>query len=86
MINGIVAKYYDFTTDSIALSVSDKESADLAPLLVKTYGGYYDEAKQRFFDLYNSKKDLRMVSETIRPYLFAPSCPKRSYFSFVSSR
>lgn len=57
VINGIVAKYYDFTADSVSLSVHHEEGdGDLSPLLVKTFVGYYDEAKQHFFDLYNSKQ------------------------------
>lgn len=57
VINGIVAKYYDFTADSIALSVHrEDERSDLSSLLVKTYGAYYDEAKQRFFDTCSSGK------------------------------
>lgn len=57
VVNGIVAKYYDFTTDSVALSVrGEEEGGEVSSLLMKTYGGYYDEAKQRFFDLYNSKQ------------------------------
>lgn len=57
VINGIVAKYYDFTTDSIAFSVSDSEGGSdiLRSKVMMEYGGYFDEAKQKFFDLYNAK-------------------------------
>ena len=54
-INGIIAKYYDFTTDTVALAVSDEgEDADsLKSLVMKEYGQYFDNAKQKFFDLYS---------------------------------
>ena len=60
VINGIVAKYYDFATDSIALSVMDSEgSTDVLRSKVMTeYGGYFDEAKQKFFNLYNAGDSL----------------------------
>lgn len=64
VINGIVAKYYDFTADTITLSVhSDAENADLSSLLVKTYGAYFDEAKQHFFDLYNIRQDSPILND-----------------------
>lgn len=52
-VNGITAKFYDFTTDSVALSVSDsdKHSDLLRSLVMKEYGHYFDEAKQKYFDL-----------------------------------
>ena len=55
VINGIVAKYYSLAADSIALSVHKEEDKnDLSSLLVKTYGSYYDQAKQRFFNICSS--------------------------------
>lgn len=58
VVNGIVAKYYDFTTDSIALSVTDEQYSNdiLKSKLITEYGGYFDEAKQKFFNLYNVDK------------------------------
>jgi predicted ArsR family transcriptional regulator len=52
-VNGITAKFYDFTTDTVALSVNDKDDhADmLRSLMMNEYGHYFDEAKQKYFDL-----------------------------------
>jgi predicted transcriptional regulator len=54
-INGIVAKYYDFTTDTVALEVPDdgEDNDSVKSLVMKEYGHYFDEAKQKFFDLYS---------------------------------
>lgn len=58
-VNGIIAKYYDFTTDTVALSIDDKdEKSDLIKSqVVREYGVYYDEAKQKFYDLYNLQQN-----------------------------
>ena len=61
-INGIVAKYYDFTTDSVSLSVPKTEDANdlLSSRMAKLYSSYFDEAKQQFYDCLNrshSEKD-----------------------------
>ena len=60
VVNGIVAKYYDFTSDSIALSISDSEGGSdlIRSKVMMEYGGYFDEAKQKFFSLYNSKNTI----------------------------
>lgn len=60
VINGIVAKYYDFATDTIALSVSDNGDGNdiIRSRVMMEYGGYFDEAKQKFFNLYNSKLSI----------------------------
>lgn len=60
VINGIVAKYYDFAADSIALSIPDGEEGSdiLRSKVMAEYGGYFDEAKQQFFDLYNTDEPM----------------------------
>ncbi len=60
VINGIVAKYYDFAADSIALSIPDGEEGSdiLRSKVMAEYGEYFDEAKQRFFDLYNTGEPM----------------------------
>ena len=76
VINGIVAKYYDFTADSVSLSVHPEEGdGDLSPLLVKTFVGYYDEAKQRFFDLYNSKQGSSDIDDNDGFFYIKSSIP-----------
>lgn len=51
-INGIIAKYYDFTADTISLEVPQTEDAKTAvhSRMTKLYGSYFDEAKQKFYD------------------------------------
>lgn len=60
VINGIVAKYYDFATDYVALTIPDgDESTDiLRSKTMAEYGGYFDEAKQKFYDLYNTDRKI----------------------------
>lgn len=55
-INGIIAKYYDFTTDTVALCVSSENNrSEIWSRVAVEYGRYYDEAKQNFLNLYNVK-------------------------------
>jgi hypothetical protein len=58
-VNGITAKYYDFAADTFAFSVSDKDpQADLVrSLMMREYGQYFDEAKQKYFDLLSTVND-----------------------------
>lgn len=52
LVNGIVAKYYDFTTDTFSLSPdSPVGDTTLSSQMTLTYGGYFDEQKQRYFDI-----------------------------------
>lgn len=54
-INGIVAKYYDFTTDHVALSVPEGEGNTdlLRSQIIREYGRSFDAAKQKFYDFFN---------------------------------
>lgn len=55
IVNGIVAKYYDFSSDSIALAIEDRDTGSdlLRSKTMAEYGNYFDEAKQKFLDLFN---------------------------------
>lgn len=64
-INGIVAKYYDFTTDRVALSVPncDQDKDVLCSQMMREYGRCFDDAKQQFYDLFNNSDDGSIDSE-----------------------
>lgn len=67
LINGIVAKYYDFTTDTVALSVPDKDQKSnlLRSRMMKKYGACFDEAKQKFYDLISYEMNDNKLDEKV---------------------
>ena len=78
-VNGITAKYYDFTTDTVSISVSDKDAqADmLRSMVMQEYGQYFDDAKQKYFDLLSivdddSDENNDVFIKTSDTYTIAP--------------
>lgn len=70
LINGIVAKYYDFTTDTVALSVpdNDEKSNLLRSRMMKKYGSCFDEAKQKFYDLITYEMNDSSLNDNVYIY------------------
>lgn len=71
LINGIVAKYYDFTTDTVALSVpdNDEKSNLLRSRMMKQYGACFDEAKQKFYDLISYEMNDNSLNDNVYIYI-----------------
>lgn len=66
-INGIIAKYYDLKYQSFALRVEDKEkgSGEMALRFIRQYSSCFDDAKQKFLDLYNKSENKDSQEEAI---------------------
>lgn len=65
VINGIVAKYYDFATDSVSLSIQDDEEGMdiIRSKMMSEYGQYFDEAKQKFLNSYNNAETDKPMND-----------------------
>lgn len=65
LVNGITAKYYDFTHESVGLKVNpkDEKSEELNSRLMWEYGSEFDRVKQGYYDLYTERESAGGMEE-----------------------